>query len=380
MASVYVAKPIAPAPVSFPLMQSSFDTIIVGAGLAGACAALHLSRRQRVLVLEAVEPAAGASGVAAGLVNPFMGRRARPVWRFAEALDTLEETFALADASLLYHRTGVLRPAADAKQATFFRETAAAYPTYTTWNTEGLVREHFPAVTAPHGALLVRMGGGLDGSAFVGALLEAASALGAEIRAQTRVYDWKETNEEAVVEVAASGRIETISARRVLLCIGGDYAAFPELAALNLHSIKGQLVRVAVAADSPLASLPPLAGAGYIVPEDRTRSLVVGSSYEHDFSDLRPSPVQTRLILKRAARMLPELAEAEVLDEKAGARVTVPGTRLPMLGPLPGRRRLWLFTGLGSKGLLMAPLLAKSLPRYFDNPSELPGEVRVRDS
>ena len=34
-------------------MNPAFDTIIVGAGLAGACGALPLSRRERVLVLEA---------------------------------------------------------------------------------------------------------------------------------------------------------------------------------------------------------------------------------------------------------------------------------------------------------------------------------------
>ena len=68
-------------------MQHDADLLIVGAGLAGACAAFTLSRHHRVHVLEANEPASGASGAAAGLVNPFMGRRARPVWHLREALD-----------------------------------------------------------------------------------------------------------------------------------------------------------------------------------------------------------------------------------------------------------------------------------------------------
>ena len=76
--------------------------------------------------------------------------------------------------------------------------------------------------------------------------------------------------------------------------------------------------------------------------------------------------------------MLPILQDATVLDATAGVRVTVPGTRLPMLGPLPDRSCIWIFTGLGSKGLLMAPLLARDLPAFFEKPETIPPEVRVK--
>jgi glycine oxidase len=76
--------------------------------------------------------------------------------------------------------------------------------------------------------------------------------------------------------------------------------------------------------------------------------------------------------------MLPALNEAAVIGESAGVRVNVPGTRLPMLGPLPGRTRVWIFTGLGSKGLLMAPLLGRELSGYLDSSTPIPAEIRVR--
>ncbi|PSQ78507.1 MAG: FAD-binding oxidoreductase, partial [Bacteroidetes bacterium QH_7_62_13] len=67
-------------------MHDDADIIVVGAGLAGATAAFTLSANFDVHVVEADRPATGASGAAAGLVNPFMGRRARPVWRLHDAL------------------------------------------------------------------------------------------------------------------------------------------------------------------------------------------------------------------------------------------------------------------------------------------------------
>jgi glycine/D-amino acid oxidase-like deaminating enzyme len=56
----------------------------------------------------------------------------------------------------------------------------------------------------------------------------------------------------------------------------------------------------------------------------------------------------------------------------------VPGTRLPMVGPLPGYRRVWVFTGLGSKGLMTAPLLSARLPDFLRDPDQIPSDVAVR--
>jgi glycine oxidase len=70
-----------------------------------------------------------------------------------------------------------------------------------------------------------------------------------------------------------------------------------------------------------------------------------------------------------------------VLEPRAGVRVTVPRThspqRLPLVGPLTGRRRVWVFTGLGSKGLLTAPLLARDLGSWLEAPERIPAEVRT---
>ena len=86
--------------------------------------------------------------------------------------------------------------------------------------------------------------------------------------------------------------------------------------------------------------------------------------------------------MPNAARLLPALADAQILDARAGVRVTVPHVasplRLPLLGPLPGQPRLWVFTGLGAKGLLTAPLLAHALPHALTDPSHLPDEVSTR--
>ena len=350
------------------------STLIVGGGLAGACAALWLSERGPVTILEAERPAAGASGAAAGLVNPFMAYRANPAWRFEDALDALHATLDRAGAANLFRATGLLRPARDGKQAQAFRNRADALPHHAQWQSADEISARYPDLAAPLGALWIPSGGAVDLAALVAALLDASVASGAAVRSGVRVTAWGEAGSQAWVETDAG---ERIVARQVVLALGDGFRHHPDLAALPLHRIKGQTVRIA--RPDGLGALPTLSGFGYVAPDGDT--LVIGSSYEHEFDDLAPSAAESERLVAQAARMVPALAGAPILEARAGVRVTVPRThspqRLPLLGPLAGRRRVWAFTGLGSKGLLTAPLLARDLAAWLDAPDDLPTEVRM---
>lgn len=357
-------------------MNLSYDIVIAGAGLAGACAALHLSRSHRVLLLEAATPAAGASGVAIGLVNPLMSKYGRPAWRMEEALTALGETLALAEAPALFHTGGTLRPAYDPAEAAAFQESARAYPHHASWLTSTEIEAAYPRVQAELGGLYVRSGGTVSPADLVRALLSAAVRQGAHVESGYAVRGWEESDAHAWVDVEHHNRRERIRARFLLLAVGAAWVNFQELATLRLHNIKGQAVTVRTPEHLIGGTIPNLAGQGYVVPDDHT--LTAGSSYEHEFNTLAPTSTQTRAILERADRMLPGIKDAPIMAETAGVRVTVPGTRLPMIGPLPDRSRVWVFTGLGSKGLLMAPLLARELPGFLARPDSIPPSVQVK--
>lgn len=358
-----------------PDMHHDADVIIVGAGLAGASAALTLSPHGSVHVLEADTPAAGASGAAAGLVNPFMGRRARPVWRLYDALDALNALLADAGATDLFPPQGVLRPVVKADQASPFRNVAAEYPDLATWLSPDEVRARCPDVQTDVGGLFVPQGGAIDVPALVNALLDAAESHGATVETDAPVLYWRETPTAAVVEVGRGAETEELRADRVLLALGQGYSTFPELRRLGLTGVKGQTVRVR-RPDSLSGPLLPLSGRGYVVP-DPDETLVLGSNYDNNFDDLRPDPQATAYIREKTARMVPGVDQTEVLGVQAGVRVKHQNTNLPLLGPLPDRERLWTFIALGSKGLLTAPLLARAVPDYLHDPTAIPREVQI---
>lgn len=333
-----------------------------------------------VHVFEAERPAAGASGAAAGLINPLMGRSASPVWRLEETLAATHRLLSDAGAAPLLTGNGVLRPAVEPDQVDAFQEAATRFPGLATWLSPAEVEDHAAGVETCGGGLLIPQGGAVDVAAMVRTLLDAARANGATLHTGTRATWWSERPDGTVrleVETASDDRATSrreIRGSLLLLCIGQGYPAFPELGNLGLKGIKGQTVTVR----RPPGAYPlmPLSGRGYIVPGSED-TLVLGSSYNHHFDSLDPDPDETEYILEKTSRMLPGVRHAEVLDVTAGVRVKTKATNLPIVGPLPGRARIWTFTALGSKGLLTAPFIARNLPTYLDDPAQIPDDLRV---
>jgi glycine/D-amino acid oxidase-like deaminating enzyme len=355
-------------------MNPPYEFVIAGAGLAGAAAALHLSRDYSVLVLDAGMAAGGASGAGAGLINPMLGRRARASWRIDEALAAVEETIDLAGADDLYDDRGVLRPAAREDQIGYFKEAAESRPDLAVWLSAAKVAEEYPDVHAPHGALRVVRGGAIDIRRFVEQMLRTAEGQGAKVSLSTKLINWQEVDGKLRVAMERDGDQIEARCNRLMLAVGDGFRRFKALNRLGLHRVKGQTIRVRRpdSVDRKCA-IPPISGSGYIVPEIAT--WVLGSTYEHGFESVEPSIEADAEILRKTSLMMPQLAAAEVLERRAGVRVTVPRRRLPMVGPVDGEH-VWTIAGLGSKGLLVAPLIAKNLAGWMETPAAIPSELR----
>lgn len=323
-------------------------------------------------VIDAEEAASGASGAAAGLANPLMGRRAKLTWRAAEAWGALTETVARTRAKSAFNSAGVLRPTTEAKQVRFFKDAASAHPRWCSWWTADTLAERYPQVQAYDGALWLPKGGAVDVPAFVRAALVRARAAGTTYTPHTRLLDWTPHNDHVVVHIESGGTRTMQSYDYLLCCVGQGYPSLPALEPLDLDGIKGQTLTVSV--DNLPADLPPISGRGYIVPDKDT--FVLGSSYEHEFADLQPSEAETRRILKKTSSMLPAIEHATVQDIAVGVRVKHEATNLPLVGPFQ-HPRTWVVLGLGSKGLLTAPLIARKLPQWMRASHRVPAAIRV---
>ena len=72
----------------------------------------------------------------------------------------------------------------------------------------------------------------------------------------------------------------------------------------------------------------------------------------------QPNPAHTAQLMARAARILPALADATVVDVWVGHR-PISNPRLPLIRPVAPHT--WAVAGLGKTGYALAPLVTEAL-------------------
>jgi len=104
------------------ILLKPYDTIIIGAGIAGATAAYTLTQQnQKVLVLEKNGIASGGSGAAGAFVSPKIGKGSALQTLTNEAFSFAKE-FYLSTCPEYFHQTGVIRIPKDDADAQKFSE------------------------------------------------------------------------------------------------------------------------------------------------------------------------------------------------------------------------------------------------------------------
>lgn len=103
-------------------MPKTYDTIIIGAGIAGATTAYTLTqKKQKVLVIDKNGIATGGSGAAGAFVSPKIGKGGALQSLTNEAF-VYAKDFYLSTCPEYFHQTGVIRIPKDADDAKKFSE------------------------------------------------------------------------------------------------------------------------------------------------------------------------------------------------------------------------------------------------------------------
>lgn len=346
------------------------EIIVVGGGIAGAMAAYNLSQTYDTFLIEEHNLAAEASGIAAGMVNPFMSQRAAPMWRLEDVIFALTDIISTTHSSANVIQRNILRLTQSQEQIHYFKRADLNYPQYCQWIEGKDIEAQFPYLNAPFGGLWTNCGFSLDVKPFVENVVRHAQNEHKLEVLFTGLDSWKEHTDGVRVTLKTG---KTLHAKKIILCLGWGYKRHPDLSDLNLHGVKGQIVTIAN--PLPEESWPLISAKGYVV--SLGDKLVLGSNYDHHFTDLSPERHVTQSILENIGLNVPVISSGVIQEEKAAVRVDVPQKRMPMIGPIEKNSKVWVFTGFGSKGLLLAPMLSRELPQYLSNPDTIPKEVQI---
>jgi glycine oxidase len=347
--------------------DNRFDAIFAGGGVIGlACAWRAAQAGASVCVLERDRPAAGATGVAAGMLAPvgeaswgeekLLGLNFESLRRWPGFAEQLE---AEAGSEVELALRGALHVALDRDEAEELRRRYALHHSLgleSEWLSGSACRKLEPGLaTTVRGGAHVPGEGNVDPRKVVAALLAAAERRGAVIHSGAEVAGATRVGDEWRVKTRDDRRFE---ATWLVLTAGawsgqGDW--LPPQARPPVRPVKGEILTLRGRAEEPACERILAGERVYLVPRADGR-LIVGATVEERGFDARLTAGGVHELLREAYRVLPEIAELELAEASVGLR---PGTpdNAPLIGPV-GHDGLLVATGHFRNGVLQAPITA----------------------
>ena len=326
---------------------------VVGAGLAGlAVAEALLQRGAHVTLIEQTGVGAGASGAATGLLHPFPGLRAQMPWEGERAFFAACQQVTICsdiEPDVILAR-GVWRPC-NPSQSDAFRKVATAHGTdlQVQWCEAG------PPVALPEGI-----------AAQEGLWIPNGLVVHVPLYLATWCQDLVQRGMKCEQRSWSPSDVTGIT----VLATGAELGR-----SLGLELVRGQ--SLCVQAPSPMPLSCGVAGRAYIAPG--RHGWWVGATFEHGATDLVPSPEAAKELLRPRVSEIwhgpTPLLDQPLLEIRTGFRVSAP-SHLPVVGRWHGD--VWIYSGLGSKGLLYHMYVGDLLSQAILEGRPLPDPIQYR--
>jgi len=300
---------------------------VVGAGVAGLAAVWHLLQKKCEVTV--FDTGGSASSVSTGLLHPFPGKQALPSWRADEGMEATAELLQIAESALgrpVAEAKGILRPAITEQQKKDFSSRGIW------WEAEEVLKQLPLAAPAP--ALWIPNGITVYSKLYLQGLWLACEKLGAQ-------------REQRGVSLSDLKDFD-----KTILATGAATLQFEECRHLPLKCTIGQSLICRWPERLPLS----LVSQGHITPTEDPAFCQIGSTYEHTSE---PDPKKAVELLEKAALFYPPARDYKIVEIRSGVRISPINGYQPLIAQIAPK--VWVFTGLGSRGLLYHALLARDL-------------------
>ena len=331
------------------------DYIIVGQGLAGSLLASALTHRnQKILVVDNGWKNS-ASKVAAGLMTPLTGQRFTLTPEYPELFKFAEQDLT---------RRGVFRPIkvyrmfvdaeqrgkglrrAECKSCAEFIDKITEQP--------GQIS---PAWNDEHGGALMQ-GAWVDLPLLLENIHTELSQSGSIRRDEFKFSDLHADDEGL--------KWLDVRARGIVFCNGYRSALEGPFKYLPWQPVKGEAI--SFNSNAPDHSIV-LNRQGWALPMGNGQWRT-GTNWQWDELNEQPTLVQCEKFKKRFKDYFTTEVSIDVTGHVAGVRPCTSDNH-PFMGTHPKQRQFHLFNGLGPRGTLWAPMLAKEMAEYLVNQGKL---------
>lgn len=340
------------------------DYIIVGIGLAGIsfCEELKANNKNFVVFDDKSQQ---SSTVAGGLYNPVVLKRFTSVWKSKEQLDIALPMYNRLEEVLnvrLDYKTPVYRKFASLEEQNDWF-AASDKPALAEYLSTDIIKNENESINAPFGFGKVVKTGRIDVKTLIDAyktdLLEKNIFVDESFN-----YDDLEVNDDII-------QYKNIISKHIVFAEGFGVVKNPYFNQLPLVPTKGELLII----HSPLLKIDYVLKAGVFLIPLGNDLYIVGATYEwEDTTHVITSKAKDSLLSK-----LDKLISCsyKVVNQVAGIRPTVKDRR-PLVGQHQTYNNMYVLNGLGTRGVMIGPYVAKQLFNFIENCIPLEKEIDLK--
>lgn len=326
------------------------DYLIVGCGLAGiAFAETALQENKSILVLD--NNSQQSSKVAGGLYNPVILKRFSEVWKAQEQLDLLVSFYEKLETKLsskFNYRIPIYRKLFSVEeQNNWFLATDKIG--LTPFLSSKLVSKKYNGIDSPFNFGEVLQTGYIDTEAL--------------LASYHNYLQEKEMLVSATLEYAALEfkeyyiQYKDIQAKNIIFAEGYGMISNPYFGHLPLDGTKGELLII----KAPGLNLDAVVKTSVFILPLGNDLYKIGATYNWKDKTNVPTEEGKQELLENIKEILH--CDFEIVQHLAGVRPTVKDRR-PMIGTHPKHKNVHLLNGLGTRGVMLGPAMAKEL---FEN-------------
>ena len=330
------------------------DYLIVGQGIAGSLLALNLLERGRTVLVIDDGHRTAASKVAAGMINPVTGRRMALSWRFLQAWNYLCDDYRKWESILdspLFYRKSILRLFQSNEGRDRWEKKLRAGAFAGIGFRYGNYRPSIAGLKPSLGNFEVEQSGYVDQPTLIEAVrryLRSRDSLvedtwdEGDFSRSSNAVKWKQWN-----------------ARKIVFTQGFRNGSNPFFRDLPFRNSRGEIL--VLSGPGPITRR--ILNRGKWLMPRHEGYFWAGATYDLQTVNQQPTEAGREEILSG----LKDMGNWEFVVEShhAGVRPALHDFR-PVLGLHPWYPEIGIFNGLGSKGSLWAPLLARELSDHLE--------------
>ena len=339
------------------------DFIIVGSGLAGiAFAEMALADNKSIVVFD--NSSQNSSKIAGGLYNPVILKRFSEVWQAQEQLVLMRDFYRDVENKLkvtVDFKTPILRKFFSIEeQNNWF--AASDKVSLTPFLSTVLVNKKYSGIDSPYNYGEVLQSGYVDTALLLEQYKKYLSK-NALLYSESFVYD--------NLKVTSAGVMyNTIEARHIVFAEGFGMHSNPYFDNLPLDGTKGELFIIR----AKELNLDVIVNTSVFILPLGNDLFKVGATYNwRDKTDL-PTQEGKEELIDRIKEIIK--CDFDIVEHFAGVRPTVKDRR-PLIGTHKQHQTVHILNGLGTRGVMLGPAMAKSLYEWIENKKPLDPVVDI---